>query len=157
MADDATVCCVACFGPTDERLAPCAHPMCAACAARWVAEHGTCPSCRRDTCGLLRAATHQEPGRVVRVAIPRYAHAGITLARATHGVRVEAVHPYDRAAASGLRRGMVLETLNGVPCARHDVVARMFNAARGGDVVLTVRGADGALSRCVESCLPREG
>ena len=134
--------CVVCLEDTERRIGPCGHALCVECARRWLSTTPTCPLCRADTYGLREwTPTPTSPSsRVIRLALPAGTHAGITLAQSAAGaVRVVSVHPADRCAASGVRKGMLVETLNGVPCTKSDKVARMFDAARSHGAVLTVR------------------
>ena len=128
--------CVVCWNPTDVHVGPCNHRICTSCASRWLQRNPTCPYCRLDTFGMVL----ENPSvNVVAVSIPHGTHAGIKLSCATNGVRVDRVVPRDRCAAAGLRRGMVLESFNGVPCKTPSMVIRMFHACTGHVAHLMVR------------------
>lgn len=134
--------CVVCLEATEWRIGPCDHPLCVQCAQRWLQTTPTCPLCRTVTYGLKdwTPSPASDSTRTVHLNMPPGTHAGITLAPNAAGpVRVLRVHPADRCAASGVRKGMLVETLNGVPCVRSHEVVRMFDAARTHGAVLTVR------------------
>ena len=131
-------CCSACWNETDARLGPCGHAMCRACAARWCSVAPTCPMCRVETFGLVGGVTASESA--LRVPMPRGTHAGVTVACAEGGgVLVQRVHPNDRFAACGVRKGMVLESINGIPIGSPGAAVRMLQAGIGHEVCLSVR------------------
>lgn len=134
--------CVVCWNETTSCLGPCGHRLCPACAVTWCKNNPTCPYCRRDTSGL-QDWNPPASKKNLKVRFPSGSAPGITVCNrgVKDGVDVWKINPKDRCAVDGLRRGMVIEALNGVPCTRHDVVVRMMEAAKdsGAHVVLQIQ------------------
>ena len=127
--DDELQTCVCCWKETPWHLGTCGHVLCTQCAARWCAQQPTCPVCRRDVTGLHGWT----PGRgqdVRIVSLAEGTHPGITIQSHTKGVRVLNVDPRDRCAAAGVRRGMILTDINGIPCRNADHVVRILQAIK---------------------------
>ena len=133
--------CMVCLDHTSSRIGPCGHCMYQECAARWLKDTATCPYCRQDTFGLTDWSPPPSTP-TVHVALPADSHAGIRVSNHPRGVHVDHVHPLDRCAQSSIRRGTLLEALNGIPCVRHEVVVRMFDAARSHGAVVAVHSPE---------------
>lgn len=137
-------CCI-CLNETRTAAVPCGHAICAVCSTRWWTLQPTCPTCRRDVCGL---APHADSGWLVKpigpigpaapsmpilkhltVSLPRGSHAGVTLTNDLRGVRVLRTDPLDQCARSGLHKGCIVHSINEIACTDHASAVRVIEAA----------------------------
>lgn len=129
--------CVVCCDAVPRTIGPCMHTvMCETCLARWFQTSPTCSLCRQDSYGLVEPPSAKT---YMTIPLPEGTYAGITVANSTAGVRINSLHPNDRCAAYGLRRGDVVTQINGLPCTNHIFAVRMINAAdrANADIYLT--------------------
>ena len=119
--------CCACLEPTSMALAPCGHPICGACAARWLDTRITCPTCR----GVV--ALHPSAPLAPGICIDFHEdgeHVGVTFtSRLSAGVRVSRLDGNDRGRKCGLRVGHVITHINGLRIADPDGAARIVDRA----------------------------
>ena len=137
--------CVVCWEATSERLGPCDHALCRACARKWLPRNPSCPYCRADTYGLspvAPASTSKHPPacRTIRVPLDDGTHAGITLENVGAGVRVRSLRRRDQCMRHGVRTGMIIRAINDIECTEHALATRMIDAATkaGGTLVVDV-------------------
>ena len=119
--------CVVCYDETPHRIGPCGHAMCPACVAKWCSRSPTCPLCRADTFGL----TEWTPPctELAVIPFPKGTHPGITLRRVEGGMRVVKLDKRDQCYLHGIKPGMVLQMLNGVPCEKAEDATRLMDSA----------------------------
>lgn len=127
--------CAVCLQTTTHVASPCRHAVCRACLDRWM-DLGrlTCPVCR----GVVVPA-HDGPRGALTVRVDVTApgtHVGITFSNCARGVRVVRVHPEDRAAASGMRKGDTVTHINSVRVRDHASAIAMTNRATEGNMLL---------------------
>lgn len=130
--------CPVCWEDTPQRVNPCKHALCDACAARWFRKSAACPLCRQDVAGLA----HWKPPKEcqwIRVAHSAGTHFGITLCDHPQGVVVTRLNGRDRCAVAGIRKGMVLQHINGIRCTKASFAIRVMHAIATDDAcVVTV-------------------
>jgi len=139
-------------------IGSCTHHFCTECLLEWCAEKPHCPTCRtvvreirpdpefdalnRALRGATSADDAEKPTRRAPAATEKKhqyltlrfgdgAVAGLTLASRDDGpgVRVARARHRDAAYMSGLRKGDILLSMNGVPCSDHMACVELVEAA----------------------------
>ena len=135
-------CCCVCFERTADRLGPCAHTVCAACAHAWCGVKAQqCPMCRSDVYGLVAGARERgvSPTELLIVPLPAGAHAGVTMRTDAHGVRVSSLVSRDQCARAGLCVGDVVREVNGIPVSGHRQAISLVQASTRAHTDLRLR------------------
>ena len=115
-------------------LQPCNHSFCSVCARTILAIKLECPLCRGVPCRQVHVGSGGgffSPTTIpilVRCTFQPCKHAGITLTNTKYGVRVVSAKARDVAYISGIRRNDVIVSINGLPCASHAQVVRVWDA-----------------------------
>ena len=106
--------CVVCFEITINKVYPCEHTICEKCILKWIQKkHIGCPVCRQTVC-MISSNKNFESHLVVN--FPENTHAGITIRNCRKGSMITKVNKMDQAYKCGLRRGYIIESLNGILC-----------------------------------------
>lgn len=132
--------CVVCWQPTTEQVVPCAHVMCAACAAQWLERTPTCPVCRSTVVDV--AGRPPTGARELTIRVHVGVHLGITLSDHAYGVLVQDLLPCDAARRAGVRRGDVITHMNGIRVRGHGNAILIAQRASdlGYDIACTILG-----------------
>lgn len=125
--------CAVCFCPTDDRVHPCGHIVCYACASRWVEKSVTCPVCRSTIVSTQTRASRTEAKRLVVVEFTDQLNdlVGITLENwYNRSVRIMNVRRQNLARKFGLRAGDIITHINNIPVAEHDTAISIIDTAQ---------------------------
>jgi hypothetical protein len=120
--------CVACYTPTQSKLAPCRHAMCDPCALKWLAISPSCPMCRSTITHCCISHQHREEKWIPLEVANTKAGCGITLSNCVGGVRVHALRKQGMAYKGGLRKGHIITCMNNIPVKDHANAILIVNA-----------------------------
>lgn len=132
--------CPACLECTIDRVVPCGHSLCEACADKWMERgHTTCPMCRAPMVSIT-SKEHIYVGRnTIRISFDSSPyHMGVTLTASAvrDGVRVRALNRRDLAYRSGLRTGDVITHINSMAIVDHRAAVDIIDIARSSNIPL---------------------
>ena len=131
--------CAVCLEETLDRVKPCGHAVCKSCTTRWIARNKcTCPMCRQPMLADLDDTTSD---KAILIDPRTGTFFGVTVCNTVsgEGVRVTQTNPVDLVHASGIRSGMVITHINGMPVNEHQVAILLLNNATASQTRVRLR------------------
>jgi hypothetical protein len=137
-------CCVICYYETNNCIAPCEHSFCEKCIERWYRKSGknTCPLCTKNI-----ASFNASQDLISNADFTLYAkkgeHLGVRLQSLplNFGVKITSLNHNDIAYKSGIKKGMIITSINNIPITDHICAVKICEASRNtyGFVTIKIR------------------
>ena len=106
--------CAVCFESIENKLSPCQHSVCEVCFIKWIKKgHIDCPVCRQTICVFTQKSSCDHN---VVVNFCEHKRPGLTIRNCEKGCIITKVTKKEECYISGLRRGYVIESINGFSC-----------------------------------------
>ena len=134
--------CVICYYATNNCLAPCKHSFCEKCIEKWYKKSGriTCPLCTNKLASFNASQDLISNADFILYAKPGQ-HLGITLRSWTimKGVKVIGLDANDIAYKSGIKKGMVITSINNIPVTDHTSAIKICEASKDTYGLVTIK------------------
>ena len=133
--------CIICYESTANRTRPCNHAICRSCLDKWFERHSVwCPYCKQ-TIGSPSSDVVWIQKDDIFADLSNKVHAGVTLTIRGDRIVVTKLTKNDMCHKSGMRTGMIVESINRIPIFTPRDVANILNTVRGygGTALIRVR------------------
>ena len=126
--------CPVCYNTTSSYVKPCMHSLCSRCSRMWLSKIPKCPVCRGIVYDTHPRLKNDDVRRRIRI---RNYPLGLTLSNVDDIVIVQSVNRKDYAYAAGIRRGVELQYINGIPVSSHASAMEILNRLEKDQVSVT--------------------
>lgn len=139
--------CVICYESTEDAILPCQHAVCKTCAGRWFSRKVICPMCMQIPAAYPLEDVCEFMGKHVFIT---QSPIGLAVSHSRGRVVVKHVKRKQFAYKSGLRKGDVIHSVNGIPVKTHSDTISIINRAEDSKISIRIR-ASGVAQWC--SCV----